>query len=34
MTKITYIAFDGVERTVDVENGLSVMQGAIKNNIP
>ena len=34
MTKITYIEFDGTEHTVDVRNGLTVMEGAIKNNVP
>ena len=34
MAKITYIEFDGTEHVVDVRNGLSVMEGAVKNNIP
>jgi 2Fe-2S ferredoxin len=34
MAKITYIEFDGTEHAVDVRNGLSVMEGAIKNNVP
>jgi len=34
MTKITYIEFGGTEHIVDVRNGLSVMEGAIKNNVP
>ena len=34
MTKITYIQHKGNSITVDVENGLSVMEGAIQNNIP
>ena len=34
MTKITYIEFDGTEHPVDVRNGLTVMEGAIKNNVP
>ena len=34
MAKITYIEFDGREHVVEVRNGLSVMEGAIKNNIP
>ena len=34
MAKITYIENDGTEHTVDVKTGLSVMEGAIKNNIP
>lgn len=34
MAKITYIEFNGTEHAVDVKSGLSVMEGAIKNNIP
>ena len=34
MAKITYIEFDGTEHPVEVKNGLSVMEGAIKNNVP
>jgi ferredoxin, 2Fe-2S len=34
MAKITYIEHDGTEHTVDVKPGLSVMEGAVKNNIP
>jgi len=34
MPKITYIEFDGTEHTVEVRNGLTVMEGAIKNNVP
>jgi 2Fe-2S ferredoxin len=34
MAKITYIEFGGDEHVVDVRNGLSVMEGAIKNNVP
>ncbi|MEI7931809.1 MAG: 2Fe-2S iron-sulfur cluster-binding protein [Alphaproteobacteria bacterium] len=34
MAKITYIEFDGEEHVIDVRNGLSVMEGAVKNNIP
>ena len=34
MAKITYIEFDGEEHVVDVRTGLSVMEGAVKNNIP
>jgi ferredoxin, 2Fe-2S len=34
MTKITYIEFNGTEHIVDVTPGLSVMEGAVKNNIP
>jgi 2Fe-2S ferredoxin len=34
MAKITYIEHDGKEHTIDVENGMTVMEGAIKNMIP
>ena len=34
MTKITYIEFNGKLHTVDVANGLSVMEGAVQNDIP
>ena len=34
MPKITYIDNEGNSKTIDVENGLSVMEGAIQNNIP
>ena len=34
MTKITYIDHQGSSKTVEVENGLTVMEGAIQNNIP
>ena len=34
MPKITYIEHDGREHVVEVKNGLSVMEGAIRNNVP
>ena len=34
MPKITYIDNEGNSKTIEVENGLSVMEGAIQNNIP
>ena len=34
MPKITYIDSNGNSKTIDVANGLSVMEGAIQNNIP
>ena len=34
MPKITYIDKSGNSKTINVENGLSVMEGAIQNNIP
>jgi ferredoxin, 2Fe-2S len=33
MAKITYVENNGTERTVEVGNGASVMQGAIDNNV-
>ena len=34
MPKITYVEFNGTEHAVDVRAGLTVMEGAIKNNVP
>ena len=34
MPKITYITHAGKNHTIDVSNGLTVMEGAIQNNIP
>ena len=34
MAKITYIDNQGTSKTIDVENGLTVMEGAIQNDIP
>ena len=34
MAKITYIEHNGINYTVDVQNGLTVMEGAVQNNIP
>ena len=34
MDKITYIEHDGKPHTIEVANGLSVMEGAVQNNIP
>ena len=33
MTKITYKDYQGNTRTIDVDNGLSVMEGAVQNEI-
>src|SRR4051794_20452745 len=33
MAKITYIQFDGTETVLDVKPGLTVMEGAVKNNV-
>ena len=34
MAKITYIEHNGKSHTLEVANGLSVMEGAVQNNIP
>ena len=34
MTKITYITHNNENHTIDVQNGLTVMEGAVQNNIP
>ena len=34
MAKITYNTHDGKTHTIDVQNGLSVMEGAVQNDIP
>ena len=34
MPKITYIDSDGTSRAVEAENGATVMETAIRNNIP
>ena len=33
MPKITYIDYQGSSKTIEVENGLSVMEGAVQNEI-
>tara|TARA_B100001105_G_scaffold218015_1_gene184174 strand:+ start:80 stop:400 length:321 start_codon:yes stop_codon:yes gene_type:complete len=33
MPKITYIEYNGKTHTIDVGKGLSVMEGAVQNNI-
>ena len=33
MAKITYIEHNGKSHTIDVENGLNVMEGAVQNDI-
>ena len=33
MTKITYIEHSGKSHTIQVQNGLTVMEGAVQNNI-
>jgi 2Fe-2S ferredoxin len=34
MPTITYIEFNGTSHSIEVENGLSVMEGAVNNNVP
>jgi 2Fe-2S ferredoxin len=34
MPKVTYIEFNGTAHPIDVPVGLSVMQGAVNNNVP
>ena len=34
MPKITYIDSTGEQRTIEVQNGLTVMEGAIQHDIP
>ena len=34
MPKITYIEYNGKIHSIEVANGLTVMEGAVQNNIP
>ena len=34
MAKITYITHDNQNHTIEVQNGLTVMEGAVQNDIP
>ena len=34
MPKITYIEHNGKSHTIEIANGLSIMEGAVQNNIP
>ena len=34
MPKITYITHDNQNHTIEVQNGLTVMEGAVQNDIP
>jgi len=34
MPKITYIDSSGNQKTIEVSKGLSVMEGAVQNNVP
>jgi 2Fe-2S ferredoxin len=34
MGRVTYLEFDGTAHAVELENGISVMEGAVRNGIP
>ena len=34
MANITYIEYSGKSHTVEVQNGLTIMEGAVQNNVP
>lgn len=34
MAKITYVSFDGTEFVVEAQNGSTVMENAIRNQVP
>lgn len=34
MGRVTYIEHNGTEHAIDLEDGLSVMEGAVRNGIP
>ncbi|MDD3763411.1 MAG: 2Fe-2S iron-sulfur cluster-binding protein [Nevskiales bacterium] len=34
MTKITFVEYNGTERSIDAENGQSLMQTAVDNLVP
>ena len=34
MAKITYVATNGAARTLDVEDGVSLMEAAVSNGVP
>ncbi len=34
MAKITYVEYDGTEHMIEVADGLSVMEGAVRNRVP
>jgi 2Fe-2S ferredoxin len=34
MAKITYVAADGATRTLDVDDGVSLMEAAVSNGVP
>jgi len=34
MTKITYLTHENKSYTIDVQNGLTIMEGAVQNDVP
>ena len=34
MTKITFVEHNGIEHALDAENGMTLMEAAVKNSIP
>ncbi len=34
MTKLTIVAFDGTSHELDVSNGSTVMENAVRNSVP
>ncbi len=34
MTKLTIVAFDGTRNDLDVQNGSTVMENAVRNSVP
>ena len=34
MTKIIYITHENKSHTIDVQNGLTIMEGAVQNDVP
>ena len=34
MAKVTFIENSGEKKTIDIDDGLTVMEGAVQNNIP
>ena len=34
MAKITFIEQSGSKMTIEIDNGLTVMEGAVQNNVP
>lgn len=34
MGRVTYVEYNGGEHVIDVEDGVSVMEGAVRNGVP